>query len=73
MKNIFLIIITAMLAAAFQYFLPWYTLAVPTFVIGFLGAKRKPFTAFLVGFFAVFFFVGNYDFDDKFSKQFHLG
>ncbi len=55
MKNILLIILTALLVAAFQYFLPWYTLAVPTFAIGFLGAKRKPFAAFLVGFFAVFF------------------
>ena len=54
MKNIFLILITALLVAAFQYFLPWYTLAIPTFFIGFLGAKRKPFAAFLVGFFAVF-------------------
>jgi hypothetical protein len=54
MKFIFQILINAAFVFAFQYFLPWWTLAIPTFFLGFVGLKRKPFPVFLIGFLSVF-------------------
>lgn len=54
MKNIFTVIITVILVSLFQWFLPWYSLAIPTFVIGFLMHRKKAFPVFCIGFLVVF-------------------
>jgi hypothetical protein len=54
MKSVLVFLITIVLVAAVQWFLPWYCLAIPTFVIGFLHLQKKAFSAFVLGFVAVF-------------------
>jgi uncharacterized membrane protein (Fun14 family) len=54
MNKILLIVLTSLLVALCQWFLPWYSLVIPTFIIGFLSKNRKGFQMFVVGFFAVF-------------------
>lgn len=54
MKNFFLsIIIIAVAAFALQQFLPWWTIAIAAFAVGYF-VKQKSGMAFLSGFLAVF-------------------
>jgi len=52
MKFLVQILLTITLCAVLQYFLPWWTLAIGTFVVAFLF-DQKGFTSFAAGFLAV--------------------
>jgi hypothetical protein len=54
MKSVLVFLITIVLVALIQWWLPWYSLALPTFIIGFVYHQKKAATAFLIGFLAVF-------------------
>jgi len=52
MKFLVQILLTITLCAVLQYFLPWWTLAIGTFVVAFLF-DQKGFLSFAAGFLAV--------------------
>lgn len=54
MKSVLVFFITIILVALIQWWLPWYCLAIPTFLIGFIYHQKKSATAFFIGFLAVF-------------------
>jgi hypothetical protein len=54
MRTFLIIACTILFVGLFQWFLPWYTLAIPTFVIGFLHPNKKAYKSFIIGFVAVF-------------------
>ncbi|MFM2226509.1 MAG: hypothetical protein RJA07_2711 [Bacteroidota bacterium] len=54
MRNFFFILLIAVLVLLMQWWLPWYTLAIPTFIVGFLYKSKSAFPVFLLGFIAVF-------------------
>ncbi|MEY4876409.1 MAG: hypothetical protein RL708_1558 [Bacteroidota bacterium] len=54
MRNFFFILLVAVLVLLIQWWLPWYTLAIPTFIVGFLYKSKHALPAFTIGFIAVF-------------------
>lgn len=62
MKNFFFSIVVIVTASAvLQQFLPWWSMAVPAFVVGYF-AEQKSFIAFLAGFLSIFIMWSGYAF-----------
>jgi hypothetical protein len=58
MRTFLIIAITILFVSLFQWFLPWYTLVIPAFIIGFFKPYKKTYQSFLIGFIAVFLLWG---------------
>ncbi len=54
MKNLFSILVIAVLCCAMQWFLPWWVIIFPCAFVGFFVGEKDGYKAFLRGFIGVF-------------------